>query len=109
MSGETAEQGLIRELGEEIGAKLSQNELKFLFKCRFRYKNLNNELSYVYKVIYDGQIIMQEDEVSEYEFVHIQDLEKIMAQRKFTPKSKYLFNNHKDVIMRASMQHKKQA
>lgn len=84
--GEDYEEGARRELEEETGIK--DIELEYLFD--FWYKG--DKVSYfakTYKCIYDGQITIQEEEVADYFFISIEELEKKMNKNpeQFSPDS----------------------
>jgi len=95
-SGETPDQAAIRETNEEIGTK--NIDLKFLFKYRFKLDPDDNNLQYLYKTIYDGEVIPQEEEVSEYEWVNVEELGQIMEEREFTPGCKFAYKNYKQIM-----------
>lgn len=82
--GEDYEEGARRELEEETGIK--DVELEYLFD--FWYKD--NELNWfakIYKCIYDGKINFQEEEIEDYFFISIEELEKKIKEnpKQFCP------------------------
>lgn len=96
LAGESFEQAAHREVEEEIGAE--NISLTFLFKCRFNYKSQHNDLSYVYKGVYNEKIIPQADEVQAFEWIPIKNIRTIMKQKLFSPKSQFLFNKYSQYI-----------
>ena len=96
LSGEPPEEAAKREAEEEIGAR--NIKLKFLFKYRYKHGNEYNDISYVYKTVYDGPINIQKEEVSEYEWIDIKNLMELIKKRKFTPNVEFVYENYKDKI-----------
>ncbi|MBI3033402.1 NUDIX domain-containing protein [Candidatus Woesearchaeota archaeon] len=75
LAGEFPERAAYRETEEEIGAE--NVKLTFLLKYKFAYNNEQNMISYLYKTVYNGNIIPQIDEVQAFEWVNLNDLAKI--------------------------------
>ena len=81
-SGEEPIISALREMEEEIGLKLEENDLKLL---KIRKNSLafggliNKEWAYIYTYIFDGDINklhLQKDEVQEVKFISPDDMEK---------------------------------
>ena len=91
ISGEKQNAGALRELEEEIGAK--NVDLIFLGKIRINYKTSNN-ISYVYKTVYNGIIKPQKEEISECEWIKLDTLATLMHEKDFTTWCEYYCNYH---------------
>ena len=91
-SGETPLQTIIREVGEEVGAK--NIKPKLIAKYPFKFKDITNEIQYIYKINYNGIIKLQKEEVSEYKWVSIDELEQLMKKKKFMPSCLYFYKHH---------------
>lgn len=76
LSGETSKQGLVREVLEEIGITINEDDLVFL--DRHIWDNNANDN---YIILYDfpiEQIILQPEEVSEVRWLSIDDLKNLI-------------------------------
>lgn len=69
IAGETSKEAAIREVAEEIGIKLQEDELIFL--TRFRWEQYNHlvDIWVIHKDIDINSISLQEEEVSEAKYV----------------------------------------
>ena len=83
-AGDTSIEGALRELEEELGLKVSEEELK-LFDNTFKIGRIygtdfiNNEFNDLYYLITDKtveEMIFQEEEISEIFFIPFEELEK---------------------------------
>ncbi len=99
ISGETPDEAIVREIEEEIGAK--NTKPKFLFKYRYKSKHLNNDISYLYKLIHNGPVVPLEEEISEYKWVDVKELDKVMQELEFSIPCMYVYNNFKEKIIEA--------
>lgn len=97
LAGETPEQAAYRETEEEIGAE--NIHLTLLLKYFFKDKSEYNNLTYLYKGIYNDKITLQKDEVQAFEWVNLKDLKEIMRRRSFTPESQFLLENYSKCIL----------
>lgn len=82
-AGDNSTNGALRELQEEIGIKISKEELNYLFTFRehkeLKEDYIDNEISDVYLVKKDidlKDLKMQKEEVAELKFIHYKDLKK---------------------------------
>lgn len=83
-AGETAVQGAIRELKEELGVKINEEELKFIAIVKSTKNPKNCEFAYVYLVECNNQIeeyVFEDNEVSEVKYVYFEDLERMVEDR----------------------------
>lgn len=83
-SGETVINGAIRELKEELGIKVNENDLKFIEIVKSTKNPQNQEFGYVYLVECNNRIedyTFEDDEVSEVRYVYFEDLEKMVAEK----------------------------
>ncbi|GAB4368493.1 MAG: isopentenyl-diphosphate Delta-isomerase [Calditrichia bacterium] len=103
--GEWIERSTLRRLREELGFS---TDLKFLYKFQYQANfdeiGAENELCSVFIGKYDGEVVVNENEIAEWEYWDISRLEKELAENpeKFTPWFKMewerLRNEFKDVI-----------
>ncbi|MBU0461849.1 MAG: NUDIX domain-containing protein [Nanoarchaeota archaeon] len=99
--GETPEQGLIREMSEEIGVKTELGEFESIGTRKIRLsvpeKNWhNNEIAHVYLWKFDGDpsiLKLQQEEVEQVKFVPLDEFEEAVTNpreyRKYVPHGKY--------------------
>lgn len=83
-SGETVIEGAIRELNEELGIKVNEDDLKFIAIVKSTKNPQNQEFGYVYLLKSDNEIkdyTFGDNEVSEVKYVYFEDLEKMVANR----------------------------
>lgn len=81
ISGETGKQGLIREVREEIGITVNEDELVFLDRHIWS-NNINDN----YVIIYDfpiDKVIIQPEEVSEVKWISIDEMKKLIYKGTF--------------------------
>lgn len=81
-SGETAEQGVIREVEEEIGIHLEPKDLELIEVFKSREKT-NKYFAYDYFVVVNYKIeeyTLQEEEVSEVKYFTIEEIEKFKKE-----------------------------
>jgi len=90
--GESYEQGAIRESEEEIGAK--DAKLQFIFKYLFDDPKTTRVMFYVYKLLYDGPLRLQKEEVAWARFIPFSKLKEVMKKEKFCPDDIELFNKY---------------
>lgn len=84
--------GLREELGI-VGISNIQIIRSFLFKIRFSSPQLN-ELCKVYKLIYDGKITMQKEEIDEVKFLPIEEVKKLIEETNFHPVGKVVVERY---------------
>jgi len=85
--GETYDEGARRETQEEIGVKNA--ELQFLFKHTVISERV---IFQVYRLIYDGPIDIQKEEIEYARFMTIQELRQLMKKEKYCPDTMELFD-----------------
>ena len=79
LTGESYEVTAIRELSEELGIE----NVKITFLTKYIYKSLNEtEITSFYKLLYDGEIILQKDEIMEGKFFSKGELNSDIATKK---------------------------
>ncbi len=82
--GETYIDAALRELNEELGIKVKNQDLVFLFK-KLLFIDIKHMVS-VYKVIYDAPINFLNPEVEKAEFFPEREIRKLISsEEKFTP------------------------
>lgn len=88
-SGETSIEGIQRELFEEIGLKLQENQIKFFmsYKKEVKDRNVNKkhiEDIYIAKIdnINIEQFIIQKEEVEQIKLLSIHDIEELIRNKK---------------------------
>lgn len=97
----------LREMVEEVGLKIKQEDLHFLEirKTRIVYKDIkNNEFYYVYLFKFDGDIgglKLQNEEVQEIKFFSVEEIEEGLKinPEKFVPHGDYWFKIINEVKM----------
>jgi len=100
ISGETIKQGAIRELVEETGILIDENNLIPVFK----YVHEDNPSIYIgfltiaNKVSAEMKVIINELEIMEYRFIDYNELIKFMNEGEFVEWSKERFLNNKEII-----------
>lgn len=83
-AGEKVIEGAIRELSEELGIKVNEDDLKFIAIVKSTKNPQNQEFGYVYLLESNNEIkdyIFEDNEVSEVKYVYFKDLEKMVANR----------------------------
>jgi isopentenyldiphosphate isomerase len=80
-----------RELAEELGARNTPLTSHFDFK----HEDDNNIVwGRLYTCIYDGEIILQEEEVESGEFMSINQVLELSKNKPFTPDGLYVFKRY---------------
>ena len=81
-AGEDTYAALVRESKEELGIELKNAE----FICKQLNKDATEtELSFVYKLIYDGPFCIDNNEVTEGRFFSINEIKENLGKNIFTP------------------------
>ena len=81
---ETAIEGAIRELKEELGVEVEEKDLQYIATIKTTKNPKNMEFQYVYLLKYNNQVeeyIFEDNEVSEVKYVHFEELEKMVEER----------------------------
>lgn len=94
VSGESFPEAANREITEEVGVK--DAKLQFLFYDRYQ-SILDNVIACVYKLVYDGEIVIQKEEVAKGFFVSLNELENLMRKEKFCPDAIQYFNKLRSI------------
>ena len=90
-SGETYEEGALREINEEAGIDCIL--LEYLFHINFRSEH-NNCNRRVYRCTYDGKMRLQKEEVETGKFVTIAEAKKMMAHGRLSPSAIHVFTEY---------------
>ena len=101
-SGEGLEESALRELEEEIGLKLSIDDLHVLDEKQVTKSERNSHLTKVYYVYYNGNDFkIQTEELSEVKWFNIDDIIKMIKDNDksitFNPDRIYLFEDLKEI------------
>lgn len=83
-AGETVIQGAIRELKEELGVSVKENELEYIATIKSTKNSKNMEFGYVYLVHLNkeiGEYIFEDEEVQEVKYIYYKDLEKMVEEK----------------------------
>jgi isopentenyl-diphosphate delta-isomerase type 1 len=83
-SGESVVQGALREIKEELGINVNENELKYIATIKSTKNPKNKEFGYVYLLKCNKKVeeyIFEDDEVSEVKYVYFEDLEKMVNKK----------------------------
>jgi len=86
----------MRELMEELGiVGISNIQLmhSFLFKLKYQ-SSINNEHCKVYKLIYDGKIIPQKEEIDEIKFFTGEESKELVETSNFHPVGAMVFKKY---------------
>ena len=81
-AGEDVYTALIREAKEELGIDL--NTAEFIFK-QLNKDDMETELSFVYKTIYEGPFHIDNNEVTDGCFFSIKEIKEQLGKNVFTP------------------------
>lgn len=82
ISGEDFLTAAKRETTEEVG--IIDPEPEYLFTDRYK-SELDNVIAAVYKVIFDGEIIIEKEEIENGFFVAVEELKKLIETEQFCP------------------------
>lgn len=93
LAGENYEQGAKRELEEEMGIR--GVPLTWLFDFYFVNENVC-EWGGVFSCVYNGEIVLQEEEVESGEFVKIDEILRRAETQPFTPDGMYVLRRYVD-------------
>ena len=78
--GETLQESAHRRLMEEMGFSCELKEIfTFTYKTEFDNNLTEHEVDHVFVGFYDGEININEDEVEEYKWVYLDELNKDMS------------------------------
>ena len=90
-SGEDYEKAALRGLNEEAG--INQKNISFLFKIRYKSSKTNEQCS-VYELNYDGNFILQKEELEKIDFLSLAEIKNFIKKEKFHPVGKIVFEKY---------------
>lgn len=98
LSGETCKEAAVRELKEELGINVHENDLREMFKFKMLFEH-EHELITAYLLDYDGKINIDQNEVVSGEFVSLDELKQRIKQdeKEFTPAFLIGFDKYMEV------------
>lgn len=103
-AGESLESAILREVKEEIGIDISQNDLNPFAKREFEVKESNSHINYFYYIklnLDEKDFIIQEEELSEVKWFNIDDVINMIKSKDtsivFEEKSLNLFEQLKSI------------
>ena len=99
ISGEDYETAAWRGLEEETGVtkKGLESRLVYLFDLRYR-SEWYNENSKVYKLVYDGNLTLDENEVEKAQYLSIAGIKGIINHNPFHPSGKEAFEKYLKIL-----------
>ena len=83
-AGESVIEGAIRELKEELGIRIKENQLNFITIVKSIENHKNHEFQYVYLLKCNNKIedyTFEDEEVSEVKYVYFEKLENMVENR----------------------------
>ena len=83
-AGESVLEGATRELKEELGVEVEENELQYIATVKSTKNPKNKEFGYVYLLKCNKKVndyIFEDEEVSEVKYVYFEELEKMVEER----------------------------
>jgi len=93
LAGETYLQGAVRELAEEMG--IHDVPLTRLFE--FNYQDDRSRVwGAAFSCVYDGDVVLQEEEVASGEFMPIPDVLREIDAKPYTPDGNYVIRRYLD-------------
>jgi len=94
LAGESYEEGAVRELEEELGIR--ETPLTSLFD--FYYEDEHIRLwGRAFSCEYDGELILQEEEIESGEFMKIDEVLRLANTEQFTPDCLYVLQRYLEV------------
>jgi len=96
-SGETPEECACREANEEIGAK--DLDLKLLLRVRYKSPG-GNDFAYIYSAEYRGEIKPDKSEITQYEWIDVNELPAVMKEREFARNAVFFYEKYGDELLR---------
>lgn len=101
--GENLHDAIYRRLKEEMGFTCELKEVfNFIYKVKLEDNLFENEYDHVFIGKYDGEIIVNKDEVDDFKWVDIKEVKKDMVEKPelYTYWFKYLVNKAEDKIFK---------
>ena len=94
LAGESYEEGALRELEEELGIR--ETPLISLFD--FYHEDEHIRLwGRAFSCEYDGELVLQEEEVESGEFIRVDEVFRLAATKPFTPDCLYVLKRYLEV------------
>lgn len=93
LAGESYEQGAVRELEEEMGIR--DVPLTWLFAFYFADEH-SRVWGGAFSCVYDGEVVLQEEEVESGAFMAIEDIFRLAETEQFTPDGLYVLRRYLD-------------
>jgi len=91
MAGESYESAALRELEEELGIRGTPLEQQF----DFYYEEAGNRVwGRVYSCVYDGEMVLQKEEVERGDFQPIDEILRQCERRPYTPDGLYVIQRY---------------
>ncbi|HHP7235802.1 MAG TPA: NUDIX hydrolase YfcD [Desulfobacterales bacterium] len=91
MAGETYETAAVRELEEELGIRDTPLHPQF----DFYYEEAGNRVwGRVYTCVYDGDMVLQKEEVARGDFLSLDEILRMCERRPFTPDGLYVIQRY---------------
>lgn len=90
-TGESYEETAIRELKEELGIEAKELECIFNAKLRSQKANANYQ---VYRIVYDGHIRKQDEEIDEIRFLAEGEMKEYLDRGKLSPGAEVTFKGY---------------
>lgn len=101
--GENLQDAIYRRLNEEMGFTCELEEVfSFIYKVKLEDNLFENEYDHVFIGKYDGEIVVNKDEVDDFKWVDINELKNDIVERPeiYTYWFKYLVNKAEDKIFK---------
>lgn len=93
--GENTKTAVIRELQEELGIKVKDNEIKYIISWKHPYKQHLFDIYLLEDVDIDiKDLKLQEEEVESVKWMKTTEVEKIINENSFLESHAYIFNNY---------------
>ena len=96
---ETVVQGALRELKEELGVSIEENQLKYITKIRYVGEH-NREFGYVFLVrtdLKEDEYVFEDHEVERVEYIYFEELERMIAEKR---NDLLVHNNEEELLFR---------
>ena len=84
LPNETAEKGALREIKEEIGVTIKENELNLIYKTEI--KKITYNLYYIQKEIDLSELTLQKEEVENVYWYTIEEINNLIQRNEFYDK-----------------------
>ena len=84
LQNETAKKGALREIKEEIGVNIKENELNLIYKTKINKITYN--LYYIQKEIDLSKLTLQKEEVEDIYWYTIEEINNLIQKNKFYDK-----------------------